>query len=515
MFDDAVSMRPGDVVAGRYRVEELVGQGGYGIVWKATDLQHDRVVALKMLLAPTLAQEEGRARFRREAELAQKLEHPNTVRLLDFGATDAGAPFIAWEYLKGRALDAVLATEGRLAPARVARIAAQTLRALKEAHDKGIVHRDIKPSNIFLCDAPGEPDVVKVLDFGIAKDTFVRGTGLTPEGSILGTPAYMAPEQVRGRAITAVADLYALGLVMAELCTGLPVYPGLVPLEVVTAQLSNLPVPLPLAVTESPLGPIIARATEKRVEARFAAAADMLTALEGVMESPALALAPLAPGGAAVTVAPAQVRIRERPLALAETAAATMARPDRPPPTLIGDDPPPPPPSRAPGVASEPPVPQTRGSRPSVVLVAIGAGAALVGSAIAVLVYVYQDRSAAAGPAPPRPSAPTAVPAPAPPAPAPIAKHFAHLSNRQILSRIEAAGYKVLEEKPGDSMTVFVLASGHHVRIIHLSDVRAAEATEQSYLKQGGATARDGTAVLHVDLHPAAAARSLLDHIAR
>src|SRR4051812_4287745 len=158
MGSSTATMAPGDVIAGRYRIDAVVGQGGFGLVFRATQVPIGRTVALKMLLAGALAHAEGRARFRREAELAQRLEHPNTVRLYDFGETEDGFPFIAWEFLKGKPLDAVLGAEGRLPLPRVARIAAQTLKALMEAHGLGIVHRDIKPSNVFLCEFSGERD---------------------------------------------------------------------------------------------------------------------------------------------------------------------------------------------------------------------------------------------------------------------------------------------------------------------------------------------------------------------
>ncbi len=270
----------GDVVAGRYRVEALLGRGGFGVVYRAVQLNIGRAVALKMLLAEALAHPEGIARFRREAELAQRLEHPNTVRLYDFGETEQGLPFIAWELLRGRALDEVLAATGGLPPARVARIAVQALKALMEAHALGIVHRDVKPSNLFLCEFSGEPDFVKVLDFGIAK-SLSDGPGLTSDGIIVGTPSYMSREQVGGRDLTPASDLYALGLVMAEALTGRPVFAAESGLALCMAQLSEAPVPLPPSVLASPLASVIARAVQKDPAARFATAAEMLAQIEG------------------------------------------------------------------------------------------------------------------------------------------------------------------------------------------------------------------------------------------
>src|SRR5262249_48733730 len=154
-----------------------------------------------------------------------------------------------------------------------------TLKALMEAHGLGFVHRDIKPSNIFLCEFSGEKDFVKVLDFGIAKSLYASAM-LTKTGMIVGTPNYMAPEQVAGADVTASADLYALGLLMAEALTGRPVFYGDSAFSICVAQLSEAPVPLPPEVLASPLGPVIARATQKRAAERFQSAAEMLTHLE-------------------------------------------------------------------------------------------------------------------------------------------------------------------------------------------------------------------------------------------
>jgi serine/threonine-protein kinase len=291
MLDESKSLAPGDVVAGRFRIEELLGQGGFGAVYRATQLNLDRPVALKMLLPEAVGNEEAFARFRREAELAQKLQHPNTVRLYDFGETDEGLPFIAWELLRGHPLDAVLREDGALPALRVARIASQILKALMEAHALGIVHRDIKPSNIFLCEFSGERDFVKVLDFGIAKN--VRGgKAITMVGSILGTPSYMAPEQLRGAEVSPASDVYALGLVMAEALSGQPAYGPVIGASLVMAQLSDTPAPVPASVKTSPLGPIILRAIQKRPEARYPDAAAMMAQLEPVLAS----LAPEQPG---------------------------------------------------------------------------------------------------------------------------------------------------------------------------------------------------------------------------
>ena len=275
--------RPGDVLDGRFRIDGLLGQGGFGAVYEAVQLNLQRKVALKMLRPDLIATNDARMRFRREAEMAQRLEHPNTVRLFDFGGEEAGMPYMAFELLNGRALDQIISRDGPQAEPRVARMASQVLKSLMEAHGKGIIHRDIKPSNIFLCDFPGEPDFAKVLDFGIAKST--QSTGVTSDGQVLGSPSYMSPEQVRGDAVDRRSDLYSLGLAMAEMLSGKLVYSGPSAVQVLMAQASEQPVPLPSAVTTSPLGPVIMQATEKRCEQRFSSAEEMLLALESALST--------------------------------------------------------------------------------------------------------------------------------------------------------------------------------------------------------------------------------------
>jgi serine/threonine-protein kinase len=164
----APSFGPGTVVADRYRIEAKLGEGGYGAVYSAVQLGMDRKVALKLLHPDVLSRKTALERFLREARLAQQLSHPNVVRLLDYGTTREGVPFIAFELLSGRSVERELAGKGALPAARVLHVAQQTLKGLMEAHGLGIVHRDIKPGNLFLCDFAGEPDFVKILDFGIA-----------------------------------------------------------------------------------------------------------------------------------------------------------------------------------------------------------------------------------------------------------------------------------------------------------------------------------------------------------
>lgn len=281
------SLEIGEIVGERYQVEALLGQGGLGIVYRARQLTVGRKVALKMLLSHVLDEEGAVARFHREAEMAKRLEHPHTVRLYDLVTTAEGHLCIAFELLVGEALNDVI-VKGALSVKRVARVGEGVLKSLMEAHSQGIVHRDIKPSNIFLCDFHGERDFVKVLDFGVAKSTKIdqeEGKVLTVAGQIIGTPQYMSPEQVNGGEIGPRADLYSLGLVMAEALTGQAVVQGDSSLLICFQHSSTSPLPVPASVLNSPLGAIILRATQKDPQRRFASAAEMLGALQAIAPS--------------------------------------------------------------------------------------------------------------------------------------------------------------------------------------------------------------------------------------
>jgi serine/threonine-protein kinase len=289
MLDRPRNNEIGVVLADRYQTERILGQGGFGVVYEAKDLTIGRPVALKVLRSELFHRPDALQRFQREAQVSQRLEHPNTIRVYDVGVSPDGFAFIAFELLRGKTLSDVLAAEGALPVERVGRIASQVLMSLMDAHARGIVHRDIKPSNIFLCEFSGSPDFVKVLDFGIAKAARddEQTSDLTETGQVLGTPRYMAPEQARARgAIGPAADLYALGLVLSEALAGKPVYTGTA-LEVCMEQVSPVPVPHRPEVLASPLGPVIERATRKVPAERFASADEMRRALEEALQSPA------------------------------------------------------------------------------------------------------------------------------------------------------------------------------------------------------------------------------------
>jgi eukaryotic-like serine/threonine-protein kinase len=203
------------LVMGRYRVERPLGHGAMSTVDLAHDVELDREIALKRLAENLARDDDLRARFQREARLAARLTHPNVVQIFDVGEDD-GRPFIAMEYVPGETLAELVARRGPLPPDEVAELGVQACRGLAEAHGAGLVHRDVKPQNLLL----RTDGVLKLSDFGVAFG--IEGTRLTMVGTVLGTAAYLAPEQARGEEVTAAADIYGAGAVLYELLTGRP-----------------------------------------------------------------------------------------------------------------------------------------------------------------------------------------------------------------------------------------------------------------------------------------------------
>jgi CheY-like chemotaxis protein len=238
---------PGTVLAGRYRLDALIGGGSFGTVFRARHLELDREVAVKVLATSAGTDPEALARFRREGASACRVQHPNAVAVLDFGVNPGGVAYLVMELLNGRSLEKELEDRSQLPPSRCAEIVVPICSALAAAHAVGIVHRDIKPSNIFLHQTPlGE--VAKILDFGIAKMSgeAAIGQSLTVDGSLLGTPAYMAPERFRRGPYGTKSDIYSVGAMLYEMLTGrLPFVPSSAdPLALVAMQAEEEPPPL-------------------------------------------------------------------------------------------------------------------------------------------------------------------------------------------------------------------------------------------------------------------------------
>ncbi len=205
------------ILAGRYRVERRLGHGGMATVYLARDDELRRPVAVKVLAENLAGDGSFRERFVREARLAARLSHPNVVQVFDAGESE-GRPYIVMEYVPGETLGALLRERGQLYPDEAVGLGRQACAGLQHAHDAGLVHRDVKPQNLLL----REDGLLKVADFGIARAA--EATALTQIGAVLGTAAYLSPEQASGEEVTGAADLYSLGAVLYELLTGRPPY---------------------------------------------------------------------------------------------------------------------------------------------------------------------------------------------------------------------------------------------------------------------------------------------------
>jgi len=212
----------GRLINDRFKVVALVARGGMGKVYRAEQAPLGRTCALKVL-NPKYAGDhdpEFHKRFFLEASIASKLTHPNTVTIFDYGRTDDDIYYMAMEYLEGRTLHRGIREEGSFSDERTAHVARQVCRSLREAHSLGVIHRDLKPANIFLVDHADEHDFVKVLDFGLVKNVENPGEDLTQAGLFMGSPKYMAPEQIKGDKVDGRTDIYALGIIMYEMMVG-------------------------------------------------------------------------------------------------------------------------------------------------------------------------------------------------------------------------------------------------------------------------------------------------------
>ena len=314
----------GTIISGRYRVDSLLGSGGMGAVYLVQHTQLRRRFALKLLHAETSKIPEIVARFEREAMAAANVDHPNIAFATDFGRTETGEFFLVLEYIEGQRLRDALAS-GPMEVRRAVHIARQVASALKRSHELGVIHRDLKPENIMLVAREDDADFVKVLDFGLAKveaQTKIMGEdgpgqALTKHGKVFGTPKYMAPEQCVSGAIDGRTDLYALGVILYEMLTGVNPFGAKDVVGIIRNQLAMQTPPIkdvaPAVRVPPALEAVVMRLTEKQPEKRFADAAELLAALlEGASSgavSPAPRSSPPAPpsDGAGQTVASAEV----------------------------------------------------------------------------------------------------------------------------------------------------------------------------------------------------------------
>ncbi len=304
----------GSVLGGRYRLVELLGQGGMATIYRARDGQLDRDVAVKLLRPEFGRDPDFLARFRDEARAAASLSHPNIVAVFDFGE-DASGPYIVMELVDGQDLASILRENGPLPPRQAARVSAEVAKALQAAHVHGIVHRDVKPSNILV----GRDGRVKVADFGIARA--VNEAQLTLPGVTMGSVHYFSPEQARGEPATTASDIYSLGIVLFECLTGQRPFSGDGAAAIALARLTTTP-PRPSALRPGvpvELDQIVQRAMALDPADRYASAASMGSALEGWLSDPASAT-PVAGAAAAGAVAG---------VAAAATVASAQARPNQ------------------------------------------------------------------------------------------------------------------------------------------------------------------------------------------
>jgi serine/threonine protein kinase len=419
----------GRVLDGKYEIVRKLGGGGIGAVYEGVHRRVGRKVAVKLLHSMLAHDERMRTRFEREARAAAATAHPNIVEVLDFGELDDHTAFLVLELLEGHDLDAEIG-RGTLGVARAVRIALQVCSALEAVHAKGIVHRDLKPANIFLTTRLGDPDFVKVLDFGVAKFTEpVDAPAQTATGQAVGTPLYMSPEQARGsRDVDHRTDIYALGAVLFRALTGRCLFEAASVMEIFVLichgrvpRLRELRPELPEALDE-----IVARMLERDRERRFSTIGEVAAALRPFLHTE---VAAVDVHGATLEVTPYIAPSRS---AIEALLATTQVRAPQAPDTAVEHEkavPADAPLDRSPVDERESAKPSTTSSRPWLVPILALALLVLVGGVVSVLVagmegpadeprYVPAPEASAMEAAAPRAEL-AAEPEP-PPAPAPV-----------------------------------------------------------------------------------------------
>src|SRR5260370_21877465 len=276
-------VKEGDVLAGKYRVERVLGEGGMGVVVAEMHMELEQRVALKFLLPAALQHPDQVARFAREARAAAKRRRDRVARVIDVGSLDTGVPYIVMEYLEGSDLSSYLGKQGPLVIAHAAALILEACDGLAEAHALGIVHRDLKPANLFLAQSPDGSSCLKILDFGISKVRSPKGEfDMTRTGALMGSPYYMSREQMRSsRAVDARTDIWSLGVILYELVS------GRVPFDAPTLpQLCGMILTEPahpLGIATGNIAPrfdaLVSRCLEKEPDLRFQTGAELAMAL--------------------------------------------------------------------------------------------------------------------------------------------------------------------------------------------------------------------------------------------
>ena len=274
---------PGTILDGKYVVERALGEGGMGIVVAARHTVLNTRVAIKVLLPGAMVDKDTVERFHREARSAVRIHSPHAARVHDVGTLADGTPYMVMDLLSGKDLSAMLDERGSLSPIEVVGYVGQALEALHEAHALGIIHRDLKPANLFLAEQPNGPPIVKVLDFGIARD-FHEGNEqrLTRTRAVMGSPAYMSPEQMReARSADVRSDIWSMGVCLYELLTGRPPFNADTLPDLFVTVLQGTPVPPSTLRPEVPIGlsETVLRCLEKDPARRFQSARELAHAL--------------------------------------------------------------------------------------------------------------------------------------------------------------------------------------------------------------------------------------------
>ena len=300
---DAGPALEGTVLAGRYRILRRLGEGAMGAVYLGEHLRIGRRDAIKVLRESLAADPEAMARFARGARNVALIHHPNVCTVYDFGDLEDGRRFLAMEFVPGETLHDLLAREGRLPPARAVSIAVQVAGALQAAHEAGIVHRDLKPGNVMVSPGRGGADVVKVVDFDIAKGSAEGQAGdVTRLGFVIGTPEYMSPEQLLGMALDGRSDVYSLALVLFRMLAGSLPFRAHDTQELMVQRLTGTPLRLDEVLPAPHVPPAMQaaldRALQRRAEDRFAGAAEFADAIARAVAEPA------APGPSTVPADP-------------------------------------------------------------------------------------------------------------------------------------------------------------------------------------------------------------------
>jgi hypothetical protein len=284
---------PGEVLDGRYVLQDAIGEGGVGLIFRATQFKVQRPVAVKFLQREVVGEHQLKPRFEREALALAALAHPNIVRLQDYGVA-RGHPFLIMEYVEGRTLRGLLNDEGGVLPVwRALALTRQLLYALAYAHERGIVHRDLKPANLIVQSLPHQPEHVKILDFGFAKflpgSDLPLGAQLTRSGHTFGSPSYMSPEHATGGAVDGRSDLYSVGVLLFEMVTGTRPFEG----DIQQLLRHHLITPVPRLVERRPqlkdqalLQVMLDRALAKSRDERYADAAGFIAAIDELEHAP-------------------------------------------------------------------------------------------------------------------------------------------------------------------------------------------------------------------------------------